>query len=705
MSQRQVLQGKARGARRPDGLAAGAAGAPGRPAPPCFSSAVFEQYQKARTQFVQMVAELATRPQNIETLQNAGVMSLLRPLLLDVVPTIQQTAALALGRLANYNDDLAEAVVKGDILPQLVYSLAEQNRFYKKAAAFVLRAVGKHSPQLAQAIVDCGALDTLVICLEDFDPGVKEAAAWALGYIGRHNAELSQAVVDAGAVPLLVLCIQEPEIALKRIAASALSDISKHSPELAQTVVDAGAIAHLAQMILNPDSKLKRQVLSALSQIAKHSVDLAEMVVEAEIFPVVLTCLKDKDEYVKKNASTLIREIAKHTPELSQLIVNAGGVAAVIDCIGSCKGNIRLPGIMMLGYVAAHSENLAMAVIISKGVPQLSVCLSEEPEDHIKAAAAWALGQIGRHTPEHARAVAVTNTLPVLLSLYMSTESSEDLQVKSKKAIKNILQKCTYLPALEPFLYDAPPNILKHVVGQFSKVLPHDSKARRLFVTSGGLKKVQEIKAEPGSLLQEYINSINNCYPEEIVSKFFLEVEFIYFCEVHECCLTKRVPMSCSVHPAGLFQKHLESCGKTTSRKVLPSSERKNAFCYSCHYRNGLCVRFSPQVTFYKVNAIFPLKTGVFLVVYWCQGSPALGAARRGLAQPWSNVWCRHLWAWVPEALYPQDGAGSLGARSFIGNTPCDDKFLFLQLTVLEQRLVERPRAHVDRDEDEEDQQ
>lgn len=88
---------------------------------------MFEQYQKARTGFVQTVAELASRPQNIETLQNAGVMSLLRPLLLDIVPTIQQTAALALGRLANYNDDLAEAVVKGDILPQLVYSLAEQN--------------------------------------------------------------------------------------------------------------------------------------------------------------------------------------------------------------------------------------------------------------------------------------------------------------------------------------------------------------------------------------------------------------------------------------------------------------------------------------------------------------------------------------------------------------------------------------------------
>lgn len=50
-----------------------------------------------------------------------------------------------------------------------------------------------------------------------------------------------------------------------------------------------------------------------------------------------------------------------------------------------------------------------------------------------------------------------------------------------------------------------------------SKVLPHDSKARRLFVTSGGLKKVQEIEAEPGSPLQEYINAINGCFPEEIV--------------------------------------------------------------------------------------------------------------------------------------------------------------------------------------------
>ena len=47
------------------------------------------------------------------------------------VPSIQQTAALALGRLANYSEDLAEGIVGNEILPQLVYSLSEQNVSHK----------------------------------------------------------------------------------------------------------------------------------------------------------------------------------------------------------------------------------------------------------------------------------------------------------------------------------------------------------------------------------------------------------------------------------------------------------------------------------------------------------------------------------------------------------------------------------------------
>lgn len=54
------------------------------------------------------------------------------------------------------------------------------------------------------------------------------------------------------------------------------------------------------------------------------------------------------------------------------------------------------------------------------------------------------------------------------------------------------------------------------------QILPNDAQARRLFVTSGGLKKVQEIQAEPGTTLSEYITVINCCFPEEIIRLSFL---------------------------------------------------------------------------------------------------------------------------------------------------------------------------------------
>jgi len=480
----------------------------------------FEIYQKSRVAFVQKVAELAARPQNIGSLQDAGVMRLLRPLLLDTVPSIQQSAAMALGRLAAHSEDLAEEVVANEILPQLVYSLSEQNRFYKKAAAFVLRSVAKHSPELALAVVDSGALESLVLCLEEFDPHVKDGAAWALGYIAQHNATLAQAVVDAGAVPYLVLCIQEPEVHLKRTSASALADICKHSPELAQSVVDAGAVAYLAPLIQAADGRLKRQVCACLAQVAKHSVDLAEVVVEAEIFPKIFICLKDLDPLLCKNAATCVREIAKHTPELAKLIVNAGGGAALVDYVKNTTGNARLPGVMALGFISAFSETLALSIIVAKGVTPLRHALLDEKEDHIKAAAAWSLGQMGRHTPDHARALAESDVMPVLLKSMSAADSSEDLKTKSKRALKSIISKCTMVGALDKLLKPAPVNIQQHIITQFKNLLPNDTQARRNFVQSGGLQFIQELAEKYPKDIGPLVEEINKSYPAEIVQYY-----------------------------------------------------------------------------------------------------------------------------------------------------------------------------------------
>ena len=178
---------------------------------------------------------------------------------------------------------------------------------------------------------------------------------------------------------------------------------------------------------------------------------------------------------------------------------------------------IAASGIMALGCIADYSGEARARRHQAQG--PLADALKNEPLDTIKAAAAWALGNIGRHTPEHAKHVADANVFPTLLSI-VNGDGNDEVKKKASRALQNILQKCIHLPALESLLSEAPKETLQHIVAQFAKVLPNDAKQRKLFVTSGGLKKIQEIKADEGSALAESIDKINSAFPAEIVKYY-----------------------------------------------------------------------------------------------------------------------------------------------------------------------------------------
>jgi hypothetical protein len=118
---------------------------------------------------------------------------------------------------------------------------------------------------------------------------------------------------------------------------------------------------------------------------------------------------------------------------------------------------------MALGYIAAFSETLALTVIALEGLSPLLDALTTEVEDHIKSASAWSLGQIGRHTPNHAKAVAEKNVLHALVSGFISKSSSEDLQTKCKKAIKGICDRLTFFPALDSLMQVRPIMLTNYV--------------------------------------------------------------------------------------------------------------------------------------------------------------------------------------------------------------------------------------------------
>lgn len=67
------------------------------------------------------------------------------------------------------------------------------------------------------------------------------------------------------------------------------------------------------------------------------------------------------------------------------------------------------------------------------------------------AAAAWALGQLGRHTPDHAKAAADAGALDALARLDAAPPAgaSEDLVAKARRALKSVAAKLGHLPALD----------------------------------------------------------------------------------------------------------------------------------------------------------------------------------------------------------------------------------------------------------------
>lgn len=98
---------------------------------------------------------------------------------------------------------------------------------------------------------------------------------------------------------------------------------------------------------------------------------------------------------------------------------------------------------MTLGFIGAFDEALALTVIHANCIDPLKDALVNEQEDHIKAAAAWSLGQIGSHSAEHAKELAEKDVLSRLLAVMMLEESSDDLKFKAKKALKSLVQICT----------------------------------------------------------------------------------------------------------------------------------------------------------------------------------------------------------------------------------------------------------------------
>jgi len=445
-------------------------------------------------------------------------MKMLIPFMDDIKHSCEkQLAATALARMARWGFGEKIVEMNPEILKALIRGLNT------RSACLAVRNLVQSSKKLAEEIIEKNALPSLCKCAEDFDVGCREAAINALAALASHSAEIAWKVVKHG---VLTACIvpglHEPELSLKHACALAIAEIGKHDADLAHALVDAGAICQLCRALESHDARLKKNALHALACVSQHGVELAETVVEAEVYPGALLLLKDADPSVRKCAMELVKETCKQSVELAQLMVSVGMIGAAISYLEqSPKDTNCIPAVLALGFVAAHSESLATNVIVARSIHIFGEILKSSADKKVQSTVLWALSQTGQHSAEHARAIAIAEG--VFESIGECCQSkNEEMKDKAERCFKLILQKCTYLPALEPLLMNErlSLNLQVCILGQFARVLPSETKFRKSFVTSACLKRIQEFEFEVGSVGKDHVLTINQCFPPEIVKYY-----------------------------------------------------------------------------------------------------------------------------------------------------------------------------------------
>jgi hypothetical protein len=109
---------------------------------------------------------------------------------------------------------------------------------------------------------------------------------------------------------------------------------------------------------------------------------------------------------------------------------------------------------MALGHICAGggAAALAEAVIAAGALTALTVAIAHNQEEPVKCAAAWAVGQAGRHGPLQAQAVTESGALLALTGLEVAPTSSPDLALKCSKAACSVISELDSLPALDALL-------------------------------------------------------------------------------------------------------------------------------------------------------------------------------------------------------------------------------------------------------------
>jgi hypothetical protein len=250
--------------------------------------------------------------------------------------------------------------------------------------------------------------------------------------------------------------------------------------------------------------RARATAFAAAAEMARHADALALAVRDAGVLREALVgCCECSDAFpveaaaTREAATALLRALASKTPELATSLIEAGAAASLTDSLAMEKGGKRAAlAAQTLGFLADYKPSTALSVCGVDGGRALVRCLESAETGDVAAAAAWALGCIARHGTPTASVLAKNGAIGALLRCYAGVQADRHLTLreKAKASLKSLIRKCGGLETIDALVSaETPGPILRHVLSEFAERLGKDVAAKRAFVTSGGLMRLQGV--------------------------------------------------------------------------------------------------------------------------------------------------------------------------------------------------------------------
>lgn len=337
-------------------------------------------------------------------------------------PSIQETSAFCLGRLARRGDKLSSTIGEAGTIPILVTLSLESKGRMQRVVVKALRelVICTESNQVILARNGAQALMNLIASSPD---DVKKTAAEIWTSL-THLKEVRRAIASLGGIPMLIQSARLGRIASRVRAAQAIGQLGV-TRRVRKMLVNAGAIPVLIELLQENDLAAKLVAGNALGIISAH-VDYLRPVAQAGAIPLFVELLEGSNSQGKEIAEDVFCILA---------VAEENAIAIAEHLVRILQGsNVEAKAAAADVVWDLSSYKHSVSVVRASGAIPLLLRLLEDENDDVREKASGAVAQLSY---DHADRLALVEAgaIPILLSLLQN--ESEELKDNAAEALIN----------------------------------------------------------------------------------------------------------------------------------------------------------------------------------------------------------------------------------------------------------------------------